>query len=221
MRNIFKIAGAFFLLISINSCSKNDDNGTKDGDGNTYNMVTIGTQVWLKENLKTTKFNDGSSIPLITDNNQWKSLKSSGYCWYMNDMANNKETYGALYNWYSVSTGKLCPIGWHVPSRTEWTTLIDFLGGLNVIGGKLKETGTNHWESPNKSATNESGFTSLPGGLRQSEFYLLGFEAIYWSSTESGLDDADGHENHYRSSGGSLLNYPKNLGVSIRCIKDN
>jgi uncharacterized protein (TIGR02145 family) len=137
----------------------------KDYDDNVYNIVTIGTQVWMKENLKTTKYSDGGTIPLVTDNTAWSNLTSPGYCWY-NNTSTYKDIYGALYNWYTVNTGKLCPVGWHVPSDAEWTTLTTYLGGGSEAGGKLKETGTTHWSSPNTGATNESGFTALPGGGR-------------------------------------------------------
>jgi uncharacterized protein (TIGR02145 family) len=140
-----------------------------DGDGNVYNTVTIGTQIWMKGNLKTMKFNYGTSIPNVTDNTTWAGLTSAAYCWYNNDAATYKTTYGALYNWYAVDVasndGKnVCPAGWHIPSDAEWTTLTDYLGGASVAGSKLKETGTTHWLSPNTGATNESGFTALPGG---------------------------------------------------------
>ena len=137
-------------------------------DGNTYNTIMIGTQTWMKENLKTTTFNDGTSIPLETDATKWAALTSSGYCYYNNDEATYKDTYGVLYNWYTVNTGKLCPSGWHIPIEADWTNLTTFLGGENGAGGKLKESGTSHWINPNSGATNETKFTALPGGERVS-----------------------------------------------------
>ena len=116
-----------------------------DDDGNVYHSVTIGTQVWMVENLKTTKYNDGTSIPLVTDATDWHNLLTPGYCWNNNDEATYKATYGALYNWYTVNTGNLCPTGWHVPGDAEWTTLTTYLGGEDVAGGKLKEVGITHW----------------------------------------------------------------------------
>ena len=106
-----------------------------DIDGNVYHTVTIGTQVWMVENLKTTKYNDGTAIPLVTDNTAWGALTTPGYCWYNNDSATYKNTYGALYNWYAVNTGKLAPTGWHVPTDSEWTVLTTYLGGQSVAGG--------------------------------------------------------------------------------------
>ena len=162
-----------------------------DGEGNNYPVIQIGTgksapQYWMATNLKSTKFNDGTVIPLVSDNTAWSKLNTYGYCWYNNDIS-NKATYGALYNWYTVNTGKLCPTGWHAPTLDEWKTLTDFLGGSNAAGGKLKETGTTHWISPNKGATNEIGFTALPGGYRSSNgtFYYMGSYCKLWLSTKS------------------------------------
>ena len=136
-----------------------------DIDGNVYQTVTIGTQVWMVENLKTTRYIDGTAIPLDTNSSTWGGLTTPGYCWY-NDSAIYGNTYGALYNWYAVNTGKLAPAGWHVPTDSEWTVLTTYLGGETVAGGKLKDTGTTYWQSPNTGATNASGFLALPGGFR-------------------------------------------------------
>jgi uncharacterized protein (TIGR02145 family) len=137
-----------------------------DTDGNVYHTVIIGTQEWMVENLKTRRFNDGSAIPLVASSSAWPTLTTAGYCWYNNDSAANSATYGALYNWFAVNAGKLAPTGWHVPSDSEWNVLITYLGGESVAGGRLKEAGTVHWNSPNAGATNEFGFTALPGGHR-------------------------------------------------------
>jgi uncharacterized protein (TIGR02145 family)/uncharacterized repeat protein (TIGR02059 family) len=199
----------------------------KDNDANVYTAVTIGTQVWMIENLKTTKYNDGTSINNVTDSTAWAALTTPAYCWYNNDAATYKATYGALYNWYAVNTGKLCPAGWHVPSDAEWTILTDYLGGESVAGGKMKESGTAHWWDPNISATNESGFTGLPGGYRWKVFYTglidnnISVEGLWWSSTlytdpayswMRGL----GHLNSsiYRNGQGLQS------GLSIRCVKN-
>ncbi|MCB9001260.1 MAG: fibrobacter succinogenes major paralogous domain-containing protein [Bacteroidales bacterium] len=161
-------------------------NGTvTDIDGNTYITVTIGNQVWMAENLKTTHYNDGTAIPNVTDGNEWAALTTGAYCWYSNATA-YKDTYGALYNWYAVNTGKLAPTGWHVATDAEWTTLTTYLGGESVAGGKLKETDTTHWASPNTGATNETGFTALPGGYRGrgGAFGGIGGYGYWWSATE-------------------------------------
>ena len=133
----------FCMLCMVTSCETcnpidtTEKNTVTDVDGNTYKTVIIGTQVWMAENLKTTKYNDGIQIPLVTDPITWINLKSAAYCWYNNDLATNKNIYGAIYNWLVVNTGKLCPIGWHVPSDTEWTTLTTFLGG-ELINGSIQ-----------------------------------------------------------------------------------
>lgn len=192
-----------------------------DIDGNVYQTVTIGTQTWMVENLKTTKYNDGTSIPLITDSYQWTNLSTGAYCWTNNDI-NNKALYGALYNFYTASSGKLAPVGWHIPTEIDWITLTSYLGGILVAGGEIKETGTVHWTSANVGATNNSGFTALPGGYRSpisGDYINFGTRAVFWGSTES------------NSLGGRYIMedtstkidygyYSKNYGFSIRCIKD-
>jgi uncharacterized protein (TIGR02145 family) len=142
---------------------KEDNNTVKDIDGNVYRTVTIGTQVWMAEDLKTTHYNDGTPIPYVTDHTEWANLKSGAYCWKWSDNndESDKNIYGAFYNWYATAE-KLCPVGWHVPTDKDWETLVDFCGGWEIAGGKLKEVGTEHWESPNIGATNEFGFTALP-----------------------------------------------------------
>jgi uncharacterized protein (TIGR02145 family) len=161
-----------------------------DIDGNVYNTVTIGTQVWFKENLKTTKYNDNVTIPNVTDNTAWSKLTTGAYCDYKNTPSNSS-VYGRLYNWYSVKTNKLCPTGWHVPSNDEWLALATHLGGLEITGGKLKETGTTHWISPNTGATNETGFSALPGGYRYNvgDYGYIGLESHWWSTTGYGINE--------------------------------
>jgi uncharacterized protein (TIGR02145 family) len=191
-----------------------------DIDGNIYNTVTIDTKVWTKENLRTTRYNDGTSIPLVTDATAWSSLLTPGYCWYNNDAATYKATYGALYNWYTVNTGKLCPTGWHVPTDTDVWALITYLGGEDVAGGKLKEPGTTHWTSPNTGATNETGFTALPGAVRYTTFGPIGSYGYWWSSSDYVTARAwdwcvlKDYTNLNRSAN------DKFWGCSVRCIKD-
>ncbi|MCX6334779.1 MAG: DUF1566 domain-containing protein [Bacteroidia bacterium] len=199
-----------------------------DVEGNIYNTVTIGTQVWTKENLKATKFNDNTSIPLVADNTTWAGLNTPGYCWYNNDEAGYKGTYGALFNWYTIddeSNGhkKICPTGWHVPTDGEWTTLINYLDGVSIAGGKLKETGTVHWGSPNTGATNESGFTALPGGYRNrngTSFINSGYDGYWWSTTSYGTVLAWYKQLSYDNSNASPAITYKSEGVSIRCVRD-
>jgi len=193
-----------------------------DADGNIYSTVNIGTQLWMAENLKTTKYNDGTDIPLVTDNTEWSDLNTPGYCWYNNDMGTYGDTYGALYNWYAVNTGILCPDGWHVPADEEWTTLIDYLGGESIAGGKLKEEGIIHWESPNTGATNESGFTALPGGYRSNMgfFVLIGTNGILWSSTPYQSNNGRNCGLTHNSSSVYQGSAMKIYGFSVRCIAD-
>jgi uncharacterized protein (TIGR02145 family) len=193
-----------------------------DLDGNAYNAVTIGSQTWMVENLKTTKFNDGTTIPNITNSTEWKVLTTSAFSWYNNDPTTYKIIYGGLYNWYAVNTNKLCPAGWHVPSDTEWTTLTTFLGGEAVAGGKLKETGLLHWWDPNFGATNESGFTALPVGSRTiyGDFNENGKYANFWSSTINSSTQSLYRSIYYASQGVLKLNTYYKEGYSIRCIRD-
>jgi uncharacterized protein (TIGR02145 family) len=199
-------------------------------DGEIYKTVKIGTQIWMTENLRTTKFNDGTPIPLVSDPIAWSNLTTPAYCWYNNDESKYKAIYGPLYNWYIVNMGNLCPIGWHLPSDTEWTLLTTFLGGEYVAGGKLKSmTGWNspNFDGTNTGATNETGFTALPGGYRFFEdgsfnFFYSGFQGNWWSSTEHPsinslawcrimiFDDYNVKR---------FFNY-KSSGLSVRCIKD-
>ena len=191
-----------------------------DADGNEYNVVTIGTQTWMAENLKTTKYNDGTSIPLVENDNSWENLTTPGYCWYKNDPLYGN-FYGALYNWYAVNTGKLCPTGWHVPTQAEWTTLIDYLGGSSIAGGKLKQTFILHWHEPNE-ATNESGFTALPGGYRDvyTTYKEVGIVGRFWTATESSDDRAWDKALWNSITDVNGLTLLKSNGESVRCVKD-
>ncbi len=202
---------------------KTNEETLKDIDGNVYQTVTIGTQVWMAENLKTTKYNDGSEIPLVTEQSAWYDLGAPGYCWYNNDESANRNVYGALYNWYAVDTGKLCPPGWHVPSDEEWTTLTKYLGGETIAGGKIKEAGTIHWPGPNTGATNSSGFNALPAGFRGKTGFIPASEvaAIFWSSTAFDSDDAWTRYLQPDSIIAGRNNGGKYHGFAIRCLKDS
>jgi uncharacterized protein (TIGR02145 family) len=196
----------------------------KDIEGNLYNTVFIGDQQWMAENLKTTRFNDSTSIPFV-NNTTWGSLTTPAYTWY-NNTPSYGDTYGALYNWYSVSTGKLCPTGWHVPTDAEWTILTTYLGGVNIAGDKLKEAGTTHWLFDiNNHATNETGFTGLPGGMRATDnaFYYIVMLGRWWSSTENSQNTTGvWYRGLEYTSGRVVVTYEwKQTGYSVRCIKDN
>jgi uncharacterized protein (TIGR02145 family) len=215
---------------------KEEVNTVKDIDGNVYNTVTIGTQTWMKENLKTTHYADGTAIPLLTGNSNWDTLTaaSKAYCYYDDNSATYANTYGALYTWSAAMNGAassssspsgiqgVCPTGWHLPSDDEWTTLTDYLGGVIVAGGKLKETGTTHWQSPNRGTTNKSGFTALPGGLRYyyGTFGSIGHLGFWWSASESNTISAWTRCLSYDYSGVYGGDYYKLYDFSVRCLRD-
>jgi len=203
-----------------------------DIDGNTYKTIKIGDQTWMAENLRTTKYNDGTDIPLVDAISSWVSLLTPGYCWYLNDEEEYKDIYGALYNWYAVNTSKLCPAGWHVPGDTEWADLAAFSGGETVAGNQLKETGTSHWVTTETSITNSSGFTALPGGtcwgvLTDPVTYFtdMGYTGHFWSTTEVS-DPETGYQGVYTRTFDRAWqecersSFTKSQGISVRCIKD-
>ncbi len=193
-----------------------------DTISNHYSVVQIGTQMWMAENLKTTKYRNGDSIPNVTDNTQWGNLTTGAYCDYDNTQGNSI-IYGKLYNWYAVADSlNLCPTGWHVPTDAEWTILTTYLGGESFAGGKLKDICKALWDSPNIDATNETGFTGLPGGYRIGNgiFDDISHSGSWWSSTESSanyawfryMKDYDGYVMRY--------GYDKDFGFSVRCVKN-
>ena len=205
-----------------------------DIDGNIYETVTIGNQIWMAENLKVTHYRNGDPIPNVTENSDWISLSTGAYCSYDNNPVNS-ETYGFLYNWYAVGDDRnIAPTGWHVATDQEWKELEMYLGmsqseadrsgwrGTNE-GGKLKEEGTIHWESPNNGATNESGFTALPAGARSQytgEFHTLYTVTPFWTADD--VSDRAWNRALYnlnttisRNANNSKLN-----GFSVRCVKD-
>lgn len=204
--------------------SSNESDTIIDIDKNIYKTVHIGNQLWMAENLRTTHYQDGSEINLIVDNKTWASLKTGAYCWYNNDSI-HKNLYGAIYNYYAIcNPHNLCPMGWHVPADAEWEIVVDFLGGKNVSGGKLKEVGLAHWKGPNICANNSTGFTALPGGYRignSGSFYDFGSVGFWWSSTEYNSEYA--YIRYINNNNSSLKKnfYIKRFGFSVRCIKDN
>lgn len=192
-----------------------------DYDGNAYPTFTIGNQVWMAENLRVTHYRNGDDIPHVTDNGAWSGLTTGAYCWYDNNQATN-EKYGTLYNWFAVDDSRgLCPVGWHVPTHAEWTTLTTYLGGTSVAGGKMKAT-SNLWDSPNTAATNASSFSGLPGGIRSSNgtFSYIGDYGFWWCSTEGSSSTAWTRYLGYDGSyvGGS--DNSKQAGFSVRCLRD-
>ncbi|PKP47137.1 MAG: hypothetical protein CVT92_17170 [Bacteroidetes bacterium HGW-Bacteroidetes-1] len=209
-----------------------------DIDGNVYNTVLIGDQCWMKENLKTTTYNNGTPIPNVTEVSAWSSLTSGAYVWYDNDIS-WKNSYGALYNWYTtVDDNELCPSGWHVPTNDEWTILTDYIGGIDSPhGNELKSCrqvnsplvgGCNtsehpRWNSSNSAwGTDDYGFSCLSGGYRNynGAFVSFGTNTHMWSSTDYQTTHAWGR-NLYSSSGGIGESYfHKRQGFTIRCLRD-
>jgi uncharacterized protein (TIGR02145 family) len=238
---IYPLIVVIFLILEI-SCSKDDSKDTvpitygtvSDIEGNVYKTIQIEiptgmskglsatqaiTQIWMAENLKSTQYSNGDPIPNVTQNQAWLALTTGAYCNY-NNVTNNSTTYGHLYNWYAVNTGKLCPTGWHVPTDAEWTALINYLGGESTAGGKLKEKGTKHWEKPNEGATNEIGFTALPGGQRvwDGSFNTIGSDGIWLSSSE---EKGSTSYCSFISSSSSIIglaNFNNYCGMSVRCL---
>ena len=193
-----------------------------DPDGNVYHSIGIGEQEWMLDNLRTSKYADGTSISLVTDNNTWAGLSIVGaYCWYNN---NNvfENPYGKLYNWFAVNSGKLCPTGWRVATDSDWTTLINYLGGSASAGGKMKEMAFNHWATPNTGATNTSNFSGLPGGLRYPDgsFSHLTLYGSWWSANEVNLNLASHFALDYDDANIDSAANSKQRGLSIRCIKN-
>jgi len=226
-----------------------------DGNGNNYSVVQIGAekgngdppadkgiQNWMAENLRTTKYNDGTDIPLVTDGTAWLYLTGPGYCWYNNSETAYKDKYGALYNWYVVNTGKLCPPGWHAASHDEWTVMENFLiangynydetTSVNKISKALAlpsdwisntQTGApGNTDFPQK--INASGFSALPGGYRitmtGAPYKYMGEKALYWTATEQSKSFSYFRQIDFNTTGVYQFNYDKRMGMSVRCIKD-
>lgn len=194
-------------------------------DGKIYKTIQLGSQLWMAENLRATLYNDGSPIEYPgMDITAWEDNTTGAYAWY--DYTETE--YGPLYNWYAVSTRKLCPTGWHIPTDEEWNELGTYLGGDNIAGSMMKETGTEYWEAPNSDATNASGFSAIPAGWAyyvNGDFSYLGERAVFWSS-EEGYNVDHGISRHLVSGDERLIRYTssnssnKGNGFSCRCIKD-
>lgn len=229
----FSIFNAVFIALIffgfyLSSCKKDSNDNTTsyniviDFDDNVYHFDTIGNQVWMRENLKVTHFRNGESIPYVPDTNVWTKLKTPGYC-NSHNSDSLADIYGRLYNWYAANDQRgICPEGWHVATSPEWVELVNYLGGETIAGGKLMETGTLHWDA-NSIATNESGFTALPGGYRSEYngwYNSIGQYAYWWTGTE--IDSlwaiygrifySDGHFNRNTEV--------KDAGYCVRCIND-
>jgi uncharacterized protein (TIGR02145 family) len=202
--------------------STSSNTTVSDIDGNIYQTAIICNVNWTTTNLNVTKYRNGDVIPQVTDPTQWGNLTTGAWCYYANTSSNGI-TYGKLYNWYAVNDPRgLAPVGYHIPSDTEWGTLVTCLGGEVVAGGKMKETGTTHWGSPNTDATNTSGFTGLPGGYQFDNglFGRIGSAGFWWSSSEYSTNSAG---NMYLASsfgGASSSHSDKRFGFSVRCVRN-
>lgn len=186
-------------------------------------MVTIGNQIWMRENLDVDHYRNGDPIPQVQDADAWSNLTTGAWCYYKNKTENGI-VYGKLYNWYAVNDPRgLAPVGYHVPSDDEWTTLTTYLGGISVAGGKMKEAGKAHWKNSKIEGDNSSGFLGLSGGFRRyyGKFGANGTEGFWWSSTEYltadarccglGRNSVSAYRDYY---------FSKKYGFSVRCLKD-
>ncbi|MBK8506846.1 MAG: fibrobacter succinogenes major paralogous domain-containing protein [Saprospiraceae bacterium] len=192
-----------------------------DYDGIRYKTIKLGHQEGMTENLKTTHYNNGEDIINSTSDFTWM-FPTASWCWY-NNLSSNGITYGRLYNWHAVVDSRgLCPTGWHIPDDGEWTVLTDFLGGLSGAGGKMKEVGLVYWQPINLGATNASGFTGLPGGLRSSDgtFAGLGADGHWWSSTVSDSTRAWSILLDLDEKSARKLSALRGSGYSVRCLKN-
>ncbi|MDD4971301.1 MAG: fibrobacter succinogenes major paralogous domain-containing protein [Paludibacter sp.] len=225
----------FAIVAGCNTVNAPEFGGTvKDVDGNEYHTVTIGTQTWMMENLKTTRFNDSTSITMTSDSAAWTNLNVPGYCWYNNDSVANKNVYGALYNWYAVNTGKLAPKGWHVPTEEDWTLLENNVNDYLYKSGSLSKTlaAAGNWAASTRSGAignnialnNSSGFTALPGGLRDNKghsFNSIRLTGSWWSATVKSDTTALSVMLNYDLNTVERYNKKKLSGLSVRCIKNS
>ncbi len=241
------MAGVFILLT--NSCQKSSDNNSNnnnssndiapivfnssltygtmtDQSGNTYKTITIGTQTWMAENLRTTKYRNGDPIPNVTDATAWAGLSTGAYCDINNESGNSK-IYGRLYNYYTILDSRnIAPAGWHVATKAEWNTLVNKYQGWVYAGDQLKEKGITHWVTPNSEATNESGFTALPSCNRDvngtwQAAGIIGYDGTWWCNTGETTTPVEwGMDNVSSDIVSSTLGTYKRDGNSIRCVKD-
>lgn len=217
-----KVSLIVLLLLSCTRFYELKAQIVKDIDGNIYSTVKIGSQVWFYENLRTTKLNDGTPIPMVNGTEEWAALNTIAFCWLNND-EDNKDEFGALYNWYTVNTRKLCPKGWHVPSDEEWAAMISYLGDPALAGAKLKESDIGVWKNPEYVGTNEYGFTALPGGMRIYNGDFPDFSnnfAVWWSATSTRTTEAWNRGLYFNSN--QVYRGRENMksGFSVRCMKD-
>ncbi|MBN2571324.1 MAG: immunoglobulin domain-containing protein [Ignavibacteriales bacterium] len=210
-----------FQVLSLSTILAQETGTVTDIDGNVYNTIKIGDQWWMAENLKVTHYNDGTEIPIVEENSSWANLTTPGYCWYYNNIS-YKESFGALYNWFTVNKGNVCPAHWHVPTNEDWDELTEFVGGSLVAGGKLKEVGYSYWTCPNNvGATNEYNFNAKPVGLRYRDgsFSKTGWYYHLWSSDNADTELACQRDIGCAYQGIGCANSYKTNGFAIRCIE--
>lgn len=219
----FQLNSSNVNIGNLQACNPGGSTGTvTDIDGNTYNTVVIGAQEWMAENLKTTKYRNGSAIPGNLSDTAWGSTTVGAQADFNNNVANTA-IYGKLYNWYAVAdTAGLCPVGWHVPSDSEWTTLSTYLGGDAIAGGVMKEVGLTHWSSPNTDANNSSGFSGLPSGSRGygGTYANISFYSFWWSSTQANSTSTWYRYLYYLNGNLHRGSDIKSYGFSVRCVRD-
>jgi uncharacterized protein (TIGR02145 family) len=230
------------LLVFNTSCSDDDDDATngvstaefnsglsystmKDNDGFSYKTIQIGSQTWMAENLRSTKFRNGETIAEVTSNSAWTGLTTAAYSNYENtEDIDQLATYGRLYNWFAIADSRgLAPAGWHVPTDREWEQLVNELGGMQSAGGSLKEAGNTHWTAPNTGANNSSGFTALPAGRREytdGRFINNSFNTFWWTSSLYNPDYSWYYQINYDFSSVIVANFHKQYGFSVRLVKD-
>jgi uncharacterized protein (TIGR02145 family) len=243
LKKAFQAFAVIAILLSTNSsCTKNDNDNntdplstivfnpsltygsTTDIEGNTYKTIKIGNQTWMAENLRVTKYNDGSDILRTLVDSALYNVTNGSYDSYNSTASNDTiRNMGMLYNWQAASSNKLAPAGWHVATQAEWDTLIANLGGISNAGGKLKETGLTHWISPNEGATNESGFSALPSG----RFYTIGVNftnysnnAYFWSASPYNAGEGIMYSLNYLDAAIFKGHAQKNNGFAVRCVKN-
>jgi uncharacterized protein (TIGR02145 family) len=208
-------------LLTFVGCEKDDDTVATDSDGNIYQSVVIGTQEWMVENLRTTKYSDGTSIPNITGDTEWEELETGAWCHYDNN-SDYESTYGKLYNWYAVETGKLCPTGWHVPTDAEWAVLEDYLtaNGHDGTEGEALKSASDWVEDEN--GTDDYGWNGLPSGGRATSgsFGRVGIWGFWWSSSDINLDSTRVHWLGVDRPSLGRSDYSKGNGYSVRCLRD-
>ncbi len=230
MQPVKFILGLLFFGTVVIGCQSDDElfddyllqlESVTDVEGNQYRVINLYGKQWFVENLRSTVLNDGTPLFNFVLSEQWSTADSAGYCWYDNN-PDHAQTYGALYNWHAVNTGKLCPEGWRVPNEIDWQMLIDSLGGEKVAGGKLKQKGTEFWKPKNTGATNSSKFRALPGGYRNltGEFKHLGEYGFWWSTTTFDQNNAWYRCLYYYSERSYRNYFNKRAGFSVRCVKD-